>query len=481
VENLDGSPESIIMESVLEGMAEYYSRNLAREVEKGKRENALKCKHIGGVPPLGYDVGDDRRYVVNEREAEAVRMIFQWVRDGMSYETVIDELNRCGYKSKRGNPFTKNTLYSILKNEKYHGLFTYNRSAPKDADGKRNGHKQKPREEWITVEGGVPAIVTKDIFDAVQAIMGKRMQTRTHSHAKETYLLTGKMVCGCCGGSYVGAKRRRGDKSIYAAYGCNKRYRAGTTVCTNGELSKAYVEGWIVERLSDYVFSDKYATKITDEYNRYIRSRNQSFNKRNSTYMARMKELNKDIDRTVSLLLQTTSNALTGKLQELEAEKAQTEYALAELERDNRQKEFTEAEIKAVLARIRELLNAGTLETLKTIVDKFISKVVVKPDGVIVHFNFFPDFTIKPEERTEKDCPVTERVPDAQRQSISCDTDPGKRVDDSGGEGETRTPLFAFCSFPQTPLTLYKSTLSPRLPIVSYHIFWGLFTVLVPK
>lgn len=51
LENLDSSPESIILESVLEGMAEYYSKNLAREVMK---ENALKCKHTGGLPPLGY-------------------------------------------------------------------------------------------------------------------------------------------------------------------------------------------------------------------------------------------------------------------------------------------------------------------------------------------------------------------------------------------------------------------------------------------
>ncbi|SHH31849.1 Resolvase, N terminal domain [Thermosyntropha lipolytica DSM 11003] len=54
-ENLDDSPESIILESVLEGMAEYYSRNLAREVMKGMKETAYKCKHTGGRPPLRYD------------------------------------------------------------------------------------------------------------------------------------------------------------------------------------------------------------------------------------------------------------------------------------------------------------------------------------------------------------------------------------------------------------------------------------------
>jgi len=211
-ENLDDSPESIILEGLLESMAEYYSRNLAREVEKGRRENAMQCRHVGGIPPLGYDVGEDKKYIINEKEAGAVRLIFRWVRDGKGYSAVIDELNRLGYKGKHGKPFAKNGLNSILKNEKYCGLYTYNRSASKDVDGKRNGHKQKPREEWIVVEDGIPAIISKDEFDAVQEIMAGRMQTRRHSHAKENYLLTGKMVCGVCSGSYVGARRRRGDR-----------------------------------------------------------------------------------------------------------------------------------------------------------------------------------------------------------------------------------------------------------------------------
>ena len=72
LENLDDSPESIILESVLEGMSEYYSRNLAREVMKGKMETAYQCKHNGGIPPLGYDVSKDNTYVINPYEAEAV-------------------------------------------------------------------------------------------------------------------------------------------------------------------------------------------------------------------------------------------------------------------------------------------------------------------------------------------------------------------------------------------------------------------------
>jgi site-specific DNA recombinase len=83
LENLDNSPESIMMESVLEGMSEYYSQNLAREVMKGMRETALQCKHTGGKPPFGYDVDPvSRKLTVNQREAEAVRLIFSMYGKG---------------------------------------------------------------------------------------------------------------------------------------------------------------------------------------------------------------------------------------------------------------------------------------------------------------------------------------------------------------------------------------------------------------
>ena len=106
LENLDSSPESIMLESVLEGMSEYYSQNLAREVMKGLKETALQCKHTGGQPPLGYDVEPDtRKLTVNEKEkekeAEAVRFIFSMYADGKGYSEILDTLHQKGCKTKK--------------------------------------------------------------------------------------------------------------------------------------------------------------------------------------------------------------------------------------------------------------------------------------------------------------------------------------------------------------------------------------------
>lgn len=125
LENLDDTPESIMLESLLEGMSEYYSKNLAREVMKGLKENALQCKHTGGQPPLGYYIDEDKRLSVNDREAESVRLIFDRFAQGHSYDEIISELNAKKYYTKNGNTFKRNSLYSILTNEKYSGVYVY--------------------------------------------------------------------------------------------------------------------------------------------------------------------------------------------------------------------------------------------------------------------------------------------------------------------------------------------------------------------
>lgn len=68
---------------------------------KGMNETALQCKHTGGCPPLGYDLDENRHLIVNEWEAQAVKIIFQMFADGYGYSEIIDRLNAHGYKTKR--------------------------------------------------------------------------------------------------------------------------------------------------------------------------------------------------------------------------------------------------------------------------------------------------------------------------------------------------------------------------------------------
>ena len=154
VQNIDGSPEGQMMENMLVGFAAYYSRNLAKETKKGLNENAYKAQFNGGTAPFGYKIVD-KHYIIDEREAEGVRMIFRMYLDGKGYTEIARALAEKGYKTKLGRNFSKVSLHDILRNEKYIGIYTFNK-VTKKSDGTRNSHG-KPSEELIRIENAIPS------------------------------------------------------------------------------------------------------------------------------------------------------------------------------------------------------------------------------------------------------------------------------------------------------------------------------------
>lgn len=263
LENLDGSPESLILESVLEGMAEYYSRNLAREVMKGLRETAYQCKHTGGLPPLGYDVLPDKSYAINDREAEAVRLIFKMYANGRGYKEIIAALNAEGMTTKTGGDFGKNSISDILRNEKYAGTFVFNRAAAK-VGGRRNNHASKDGPEVIRIPGGMPQIVDDVTWRAAQKRLADNVR-KGANRAKAVYLLRGKIRCAECGSIMNGACKpsSRPGQSLYY-YVCGKKERKGS--CAMRAVRKEYIEGVVIDEMKKFLSIDveKAAQKIAE-------------------------------------------------------------------------------------------------------------------------------------------------------------------------------------------------------------------------
>ena len=91
-ENISEGPEGIILEAMLEGMAEYYSAELSVKVKRGQKENALKCKANGGNVPFGYKVNAERHYEIDPLTAPIVLEIFTRYADGQTVNEIIAEL-----------------------------------------------------------------------------------------------------------------------------------------------------------------------------------------------------------------------------------------------------------------------------------------------------------------------------------------------------------------------------------------------------
>ena len=148
MEPISQGPEGIMVESMLIGMAEYYSAELALKVARGERENALQCKYNGGVVPLGFTIGkEDRLYHIDPETAPIVQEIFTRYADGEPAEKIAASLNERGLRTRTGKPFVKNSFFQIFRNRRYIGEYRY-----KD----------------IVTPGGIPAIVDQDLFDRVQ-------------------------------------------------------------------------------------------------------------------------------------------------------------------------------------------------------------------------------------------------------------------------------------------------------------------------
>lgn len=223
MENIPDSPEGIILESLLEGMAEYYSAELSQKVKRGMNETRLKGNFTGGTIIYGYNV-ENHKVVINEEQAEVVRFIYEQYALGIYVKDIIQKLNE-KHIYNRGKPFARNTIYNILKNEKYSGIYRHNNEV---------------------FENMYPRIVSQEIYDKV------RKKTRQNHYGKRSievvYLLRNKLKCGYCGepiSAECGTSSKGNKRRYYKCLG-KKRH---TTNCNKQTLRKEISENFVIDIL----------------------------------------------------------------------------------------------------------------------------------------------------------------------------------------------------------------------------------------
>ena len=389
LENLDNSPESLILESVIEGMAQYYSANLAREVAKGQKENALKALHNGGDAPLGYDVAFDKTYLVNEEEAQAVKIIFDMYVNGYSYSNIIDKLNDLGYKTKRGNKFGKNSLHGILSNEKYTGVYVFNKTQRKGVNGKRNGHKQKSDDEIIKVEGGMPQIIDREVFLQAQEMMQKRKKAPGSHKATTLYLLTGLIRCGECGHAMQGNRRKDKYGNDYISYrcGCRKQKRD----CKNKEIKRDYLEEFVLTELEKHVLNDEAIPVLSKALNERLKTKSNDNHEMLTNLRNKLEKVNKEIENILNAIMSgIVNNVLKNKLDELEKVKLNLELKINELSVESDDVvsvDITEDQIRRMFGKFKDFVLTRNLPECKKFIGDYIKEVIVYKDHIEVVFN----------------------------------------------------------------------------------------------
>ena len=295
MENISDSPEGIILESVLEGMAEYYSANLSQNIKRGMTENALQGKYNGGGCPIGYKISEDKHFEIDEMGAKIVKEVFDMYADGKNSADIIRYCNAKGYKTLKGLPFNRNSVSRILTNEKYCGVY---------------------RHSGIVLENGIPAIISKELFEKVNVMYKKNYSSRARGKAKIDYILSGKLYCGHCGGRMRASSGTSKTGKTHHYYKCATRMEKHT--CDKSAERKERLENLVIETTVKQVLTDENIEMIATKSIELLEADAMNDTELNY-YENELKETQKKISNIVDMIANGVANkSIADKLTELE-------------------------------------------------------------------------------------------------------------------------------------------------------------------
>ena len=221
-ENIGEDASGILVEGVLESMAEYYSAELSQKIRRGMNINAEKCLSNGSNPGLGYRVDEERQFHVDPETAPLVREIFERYASGKTVAEITKYLNAKQVKTSLGKEFNKNSLHRLLRNKRYIGYYIY-----KDTE----------------TPGGMPRIIDDELFERVQDILNRNKKAPARSRGKQEYLLTTKLLCGYCREMMTGYGGTGKSGKAYQYYACKNFKRRK---CKKKVINKEKIEDRIV-------------------------------------------------------------------------------------------------------------------------------------------------------------------------------------------------------------------------------------------
>lgn len=357
----DGA-EGIILESVLEGYAEYYSADLSEKVVRGMTENALKSKYNGGTRPIGYLIDSDQYFQLDPLTAPFVREAFQRYDEGATMTAIRDWLNEQGVKNTRGQKMTYNSVQHLLNNRRYIGEYTY---------------------RDIVVPDGIPAIVPQDLFDRVQEKLAKNKKAPARHKAEDDYLLTTKLFCGTCGAMMVGESGTSASKGRkYHYYRCVNTKKQKSCNAKHKSIRKTPIENAVVNAVMAKVMDDNFVEYIADTV--------MDIQTRESSVLPALRHQLEETERGITNMLNAIQmgiiNASTKqRLDELEDRKADIELQI--IQEEMKHPMLTREDVTYWICRFRTL-DVSKLEERRRLIDSFVNSVTVFDDYILITFNY---------------------------------------------------------------------------------------------
>lgn len=362
-ESIPEGKDGILLESVLEGMAEYQWETIREDVIRGMREGAYKCKYNGAGLAIGFKIDSDKHYQIDPEKADIVRNVYEMYDSGNKIAQIIEFLDARGIKTARGNTFSHTGVSRILQNKQYIGEYRW---------------------RDVIVPDGIPKIVDQTLFERVQKKMSQNKTAPARSRGKVNFLLTSKIFCGHCKGAMIGdsGTGKSGRKWYY--YSCiNKKHKKHT--CKKKTVRKNEIERLVVERTVNFVLRDEVIEYIA---NLVIEAQTAEMNDISMLeyYESRLKDTDKAIKNIMKAIEQGIITETTQeRLVQLEGEKRDIKSEIVK-EQIVRPK-YEEEQIIYFL----ESFKGGDIDDedyQQRIIDLFVYKVVLYDDKLIITYNY---------------------------------------------------------------------------------------------
>jgi len=370
-EDFGSGDPAFLMRMFTFATSDLYSQGNSRRTFSGMLVKANKNSHCGGTPPLGYDL-IDRSLQINEREAEAVRLIFDMYELNYSYSKIADTLNERGYRTKAGTLFKKQSFYLILRQEKYVGTYIWNKAAKENSYGKRNSHKYKPVEEQIRIENAIPAIISLEQFLRVQAKILK--DDKTEVSTKHHYMLSGMGIIKCaeCGANMIGNVKSSHSK-IYHTYACPNHKKK---TCTMKEIRVDELDKFVAGNL----VSDLYNRKDLNEVFKAM-----FYDERYKLLKDNLRGKEKAIRNTLKALESGCTSTISAKLREIDKSKKTLEKQLSVYEENA--EAMSSVDLKELATKFGNLLRTSEEPEIKTFLKANIESIIIGHEDVSVTFD----------------------------------------------------------------------------------------------
>lgn len=366
-ENINDDPSGILMESVLEGMAEYYSAELAQKVKRGLYEGFLKG-HAGGSSCFGYDFmkKDPSRnakiYVINKTESVIVKRIFDEYASGKMIKDIIKGLNIDGIVNRRKKPFCYNSIMQILTNVKYIGTLIF-------------GTEKR--------ENAIPRIIDDETFAKVKARTDRNKRNPSTYKAPIRYLLSTKAYCGYCKEPFIADSGKKPNGTIYRYYKCHAKKKLQRP-CEKTQVKKEWLEFEIVKATMQLLQQKGMIEKIADQVVAY--NDELQINPKIALYQKQLAECEKALENIMRAIEQGIFNELTqDRILKLQSEKADLIWRL-DGEKLNKPIKLDRQEVIFWFSQFANG-NTGDEQFRERLIDTFINKVIVWNEYAIITYN----------------------------------------------------------------------------------------------